>query len=247
MYRRGIVVREVAEALLSLDIGTSADFVRTFLACHDFDVVGVSKEGHLIGYVDVHKLTSEPLMKSVQGIKITQVLSDDTPIAELIEVLSVKERVFVRSLGTTAGIATRADLQKLPVRMWLFGMVSVLEMELLRILKQYFPGDTWKQHLTPGHVGQATRFYNLNKVRNQQASLVDYIGLIDKYAVLKSRSDLLRRLGLSDHQKSDALFKTLYDMRNDLAHANRLSIADWPKLAQTISKLLDVVGKASSI
>ena len=247
MYRRGIVVREVAEALLSLDIGSNVDLVRSFCDSHKFDVVGVSKEGRLMGYVDANRLAPGPLIKSIQRIKTSQILSDDTPIAELFEALSAQERIFVKSLGATGGIVTRADLQKIPIRMWLFGMISLLEMQLLRILKKYFPGDNWRPHLSSGRIGQATKFYNFNKARNQEASLVDYIGLSDKYLVVTSRTDLARRLGLSDPKQNKALFKVLYGMRNDLAHANKLSIADWQRLAQTISKLLDVLAKASSI
>jgi len=115
LYRRGIVVREVAESLLSLDVGTTTDIARCFLTAHRFDVVGVSKEARLLGFVELNRLAPGPLLKSVQRVKAVQILSDDAPIAELIETLSFQERVFVKSLGTTAGIVTRADLQKLPI------------------------------------------------------------------------------------------------------------------------------------
>jgi len=60
-------------------------------------------------------------------------------LREVIRVLSDHEHVFVVVRRGVSGIVTRADLRKPPVRLLLFGLVSLLEMHLSYWTRELFP------------------------------------------------------------------------------------------------------------
>ena len=68
-------------------------------------------------------------------------IPNSTSITEVVLRLDRFPRLFVRSLGTVAGVVTRADLQDPPVRMWLFGMITVLEMRFLHLIEANFSDE----------------------------------------------------------------------------------------------------------
>ena len=63
-------------------------------------------------------------------IKLEQVISDSTPLANLLTVLQASDFLYVNHGAKIVGIITKADLNKPPVRIYVFGMLSLFEMHL---------------------------------------------------------------------------------------------------------------------
>jgi hypothetical protein len=62
--------------------------------------------------------------------------------------LSEIERVYVVLRRGVSGIITRADLRKPPVRLLIFGLVSLLDMHLSYWTGELFPKDSWREQIT---------------------------------------------------------------------------------------------------
>ena len=62
-------------------------------------------------------------------------------------------------------IVTRADLQKAPVRLFLFGMITLIEMHFLRIIRDRFEDDSWKSKARD-YVDEAERVFLSRRNRN---------------------------------------------------------------------------------
>ena len=52
--------------------------------------------------------------------------------------LQYHDVIFFKALGQVISYVTINDIQKAPVRMWLFGMVTVIEMFITQILKEKY-------------------------------------------------------------------------------------------------------------
>ena len=78
-----------------------------------------------------------------------------TPLTEVIQALSETPLVFVRSLGQVGGMITRGDLQDPPVRMWLFGLVTAIELRFHDLIEEHLPEAAWAQYLSPERTGKA--------------------------------------------------------------------------------------------
>ena len=98
--------------------------------------------------------------------------SRSTCLPTLVRLLNERPRVFVTSLGRVGGIATRSDLRKPPVRMWLFGMITIVEMGLTRLIETRFPEEGWKDLLSASRLEKAEALLaeNLDRVFAIRAS-----------------------------------------------------------------------------
>ena len=66
-----------------------------------------------------------------EDIGLEDLISDATPLAQIFSGPGERQHSFVLAGGSVSGIVTRADLNKSPARIYLFGLVSLLEMHLV--------------------------------------------------------------------------------------------------------------------
>jgi hypothetical protein len=71
-----------------------------------------------------------------------ELVPETTLILNALQTVQQHFRAFVVILGHIGGIATRGDVQKVLVRMWIFGVISLIEMQLLRIIRDHYLGDS---------------------------------------------------------------------------------------------------------
>ncbi|MFO0970217.1 MAG: hypothetical protein U0793_32100 [Gemmataceae bacterium] len=154
--------RDIAEPLASFDADAPAAAVRAFLQARDFDLVGVRRDGRIAGYVQATRLAAGACGDSQSGFEGAPVLDDGAPLLRVLMTLNQAPFAFVSLLGQVGGIVTRADLQKPPVRMWLFGIVTLIETRFAELIERHCPEDGWKKHLSesaaakgPGAAGGA--------------------------------------------------------------------------------------------
>lgn len=123
-------------------------------------------------------------------------------------------------LGQVGGIVTKGDLQKIPVRMWLFGLISLIEMQLLRIIRDYYPDDSWKQKplISPDRLNKAEDQLKDRRRRNEAIDLADCLQFCDKRDIVLKSDDLCRLIG-SDSTATYELLKSLENLRNELVHS----------------------------
>jgi hypothetical protein len=129
-----------------------------------------------------------------------------------------------------SGIITPGDLGKMPVRMWLFSLVSMIEMQMLRIIKKKYPGNSWKKYIS-----SEERLHNTEEIfkelqnNNQAIELIDCLQFCDKRDIILEDEDILKKLKYSKN-KFDELLKDLENLRNNLAHAQNIITTKWPNI-----------------
>jgi len=241
VFQQGFVVHDIAEPLVSFDDSTSAEKVRAFMDAQRFEIVGIRKEGRVEGYVELVNLGSGVCADYIKSFDETQVILDSTALADLVVRLKEQRRLFVLILGQIGGIVSRTDLQKPPVRMWLFGMVTLIEMRFSRLIEQYYPDEKWKQYLSDGRIQKSEQLLAERIRRNQELSLLDCLQLTDKSQIL-ARSEKLRGLTRfeSRRQLEDAA-KMLEKLRNNLAHSQDIITGDWDTIVLLAERLDSVL------
>ncbi|MHC4825737.1 MAG: hypothetical protein ACYTEY_04175 [Planctomycetota bacterium] len=126
-FHTGFTAADIAEYLISYDANQPATDVRQRMADHDFDVVGLRDDGFVVGYICREDLTEGACSDHLRYFGSNQVTASQTPLRETLIMLGEQPFLFVTSLGAVGGIMTRADLQKPSVRMWLFGLITLVE------------------------------------------------------------------------------------------------------------------------
>ena len=105
----------------------------------NFDVVGVRAEGLVIGYVRRADLKPGLLGDSLCRFRDSDVMAESESPLAAIQALKVRSELFINVLGQVGAIVTKGDLQKAPIRLWLFGVISLIEMQMLRLIRERLP------------------------------------------------------------------------------------------------------------
>jgi hypothetical protein len=237
IFEQSITVREIAEPLSSFDESQPAGKAKKFMEARDFDVVGVRSEGTIIGYVQREDLRSGVVGEFVTAFDDDLVLHESDPLLTALEAMKNQRWVFVRFLGNPSGIITRGDLQKAPMRMWLFGLLSLLEMQLLAWIREVHPEDGWRSHLNPDRLTEAESLMEKRRTRNEAIDLASCLQLADKKMIF-AKSDLLFEM-LAPYSKRawEKLMRDVENLRNNLAHSNDLESEEWPRIADIVEEV----------
>ena len=202
-----------------------------------FDVVGVREEGFITGYIQYADLEDGVVGDHRKDFDSSKVLNESDPMLDTLEALKDSRWVFIKFLGNPSGIVTRGDLQKAPMRMWLFGLISLFEMQLRRRIREQYPKGEWFEYLPEGRQDKARKLFAERKDSKEEIDLVECIYLTDKATVFYKSECLKEILGIQSRKEWESYMKKLSDLRNKLAHANPIESTEWPSIAEKARKV----------
>lgn len=243
-----IVAGTIHEPLQCCSSDASAHEIRNILKEKGFDVAGVQtvQKGPVIGFVIRETLRGGRVKEHNIPMSAEHWISDTTPLSDLLRVLRDKERVFVRVGSEVKGIVTRADLNKPLVRVYLFGLISLLEMHLSFWVRKSYEEDSWRQKLSKGRLEAATNLQVKRRARNEEITLLDCLQFCDKRDLLLAQNDVRVKLGLESKKQAESLLKKVEDLRDRLAHSQLELVqgSSWKVLLELIEKIEALVERS---
>ncbi|MFB2922181.1 MULTISPECIES: CBS domain-containing protein [Aerosakkonema] len=248
LFEDSITVKYVAEPLKSVLATQSAPVVRQWMESLNFDVLGVEDNGIICGYIDRQSL-ADGLCGDYQRIfHPSELIAASTPLIELLRILRYKTKVFVLDRDRVSGIVTRGDLQKAPVRMLLFGLVTLLEMQILRLVRIYYPNDSWQPFVKSDRVALAKKLWHDRQAKNEAMNLTDYLQFSDKRELILAKTEIVDRLGLKSKRAGERFLKSAEALRNKLAHAQDLvNDSSWPELIELAAEIETLLQRCEEI
>lgn len=224
--------RDIAEPLASFDGKTPCNEVCSFMRANDFDVIGIRSEGQIVGYAERGWLKGGPCEEWSQPFDRITVFDDSTRLLSVLLKLNQIRFGFVNMLGRVGGIVTRADLQKPPVRMWLFGLVTLIEMRFTELIEGHYSTDDWMPLVSDVRLEKARTLLDERRRRNQELRLFDCLQFSDKGQIV-ARNEAIRTLTIfSSRRKAEEAVKKVERLRNNLAHAQDILAADWDTIVE---------------
>jgi len=243
LFGRDIKAKHILEYLQSCSTKEDAATVLRRMKELDFDVMGVEEEGRIIGYVEQSSLKTGPCRNYRIGFVASELLEESTPLMEVFSCLHDATRRFVTKRKKITGIVTRGDLQKAPLRMWLFGLITLLEMHLLRVIRNHFPADSWAIHLSNGRIINARKIFASRKVRNEAIDLVDCLQFCDKRELVLKIPVIKESMRKYWGESADTVLESAEMLRDKLCHAQDIvKGSTWPEvidLAKNIEHILE--------
>lgn len=224
--------RDVAEPLASFDAGMASGEVRDFLNARACDVVGIRKEGQVIGYVEKGSLGDGTCGQYCYPLDEVAVLSDTAPLLTVLIDLSRAPFVFITVLGRVVGIITRDDMQKPPVRMWLFGIVTLIEMRFSELIELHCPAEGWRKYLSEARLQKAQALLEERSRRNQKLQLFDCLQFSDKGQIIARNEEVRKWTVFASRSQAEDAIKRLEQLRNNLVHAQDILTSDWSTIIQ---------------
>ncbi len=226
-FKAGFTTGDIAEPLASFDADRPAQQVWAFMKRNDFSAAGLRRGGRIAGYVEQIELTSGPCGQFFHSFDKALVLEEATPLHIVIPALDDWPRVFVASLGAVGGIVTREDLEKPVARMWLFGLVTMIEMAFLRLIEKYYPHESWREILSARRVEKAMVMQKEQARRRQSMRLVECLQFGDRGSILFQNPEIRQQFGFASSTEAKRVLSRIERLRNHLAHAHPIARANW--------------------
>jgi hypothetical protein len=238
LFLEAFTAMDVAEPLVSFDEHTDAGAVRAFMIERDFDLVGIRRHGLVKGYVGREDLTSGRCGDHSRPFTPDDDLVPDTAgLVEVVKSLSINKRCFVTILDQVGAIITLADLEKPPMRMFLFGMITIGEMVLTEILRHRYADGSWQKLLSQKRIEKAKSLQEERARRGQKVDLIDCLQYGDKGWILTYDEDLRKALGQESRKAARQAIKEMEQLRNNLAHTQEIIPTGWERIVIACSRL----------
>lgn len=156
-------------------------------------------------------------------LKEKYVISDNAPIIEIFELIIELGFVFVKTHKKIRYIITPADFDSIPVRILLFGLISLFEYELREVIRR--EKIDWEKLLSKERLEKCKELYEFKKSRNEEIDLLDCTQLIDLMTIIKkSKTSFIKYFLIDKLKVIEEIFKEINLLRDELAHAQRITL-----------------------
>src|SRR5690606_2951484 len=140
------------------------------------------------------------------------------------------------------GYVRREDVQKPPARMWLFGMVTLIETRFGRLIETHCTEEEWKACMSAGRIQKAETLCAERLRLGQQVRLVDCLQFADKAQIVAHIERLRKMTRFDSKRQIETIGRRLEKLRNNLAHSQDIITSDWQTivtLAANVTSILD--------
>jgi hypothetical protein len=233
VFTHAFTAKDLAEPLRSLDMNCSREEAQAIMTRRSLRVVGLREHGEICGYIreaDVFSGTGT-CQDHVRRFRPGQILENDSSLAEVIEVLTRQEYAFISVFGQVGGFVDRGHLNSPVTRMWLFGIITLFEMRMVRLIEKYFPNESWRSVVPAARLEKAVILQQERSRRHQQSTLVDCLQLSDKGQVILEHPLGLKLLDIRSKAAAKQMIKNIESLRNNLAHGQDIIKYDWASIA----------------
>lgn len=239
-----VTVKEIFEPLLSCKSTDSSFDVRYALTNRNFDMVGVLGENDkVIGCVYKSELKEDDSVSDhIKNIDDSEIIIESTPLATLLNILLEKTSVYISKYDNIVGIVNRFDVDKPPVRIYVFGMLSLFEMHLSFWVKRNYKNSDWENKITKKRLRNAKKLLKQRVKKDEFIQLIDCLQLGDKKNILAKTPQFISELPIS-RRKFTKLLEKAEDIRNGIAHSQNsiISILDWTVFVNTLTQIEELL------
>jgi hypothetical protein len=232
LFTEAFTARDIAEPLASFDADADSSAVRAAMTARGIAIIAVRQAGRVTGFAETGSLVGGTCGQNRRALDEATIVIDSAPLLKVLLELKDAPYLFVTMLGEVAGIITRDDMQKPAVRMWLFGIVTLVEMRFSELIERHCLDESWKQFLSEARLDKARALLEERSRRNQRLRLLDCLQFADKGQIVARHEDIRKRTIFTSRSQAEAAVKSLEQLRNNLAHAQDILAGDWDTIVQ---------------
>ena len=239
-FAHAFSAQDVAEPLRSFDSTSPVSAATMVMKNGGLTVVGVRLGGRVDGYLplEIGDVADGTCGDAMRLFARDQVIDGGATLSEVIHVLTRRDHCFVRLLhDDIGGVVTRSDMQKPVVRMWLFGIVTFVEMNVTERIRAVWPDGAWTVHLTPSRLAKARKLQEERLRRGQTCDLLDCLQFSDRAGVLMVDEGQRTEFGFPSRAVARRVLKEIESLRNNLAHAQDIVTHDWAQIARLARRI----------
>ncbi len=237
LFTDAFKARDILVPLISFDEGTRLEEIREACVWQRLSVAGIRRSGGIVGYLLMEDLVFVPHSPPTRCILPRQTVRLEDSLSDVIHVLTGFSYCFVTLDNTVVGVIGRPDIEKPVVRMWLFGMIILIEMTMVELIRNRMPDGAWQRFITEGRLEKAKLLLEERRRRNLGGDLLDCLQFSDKLQVAMLELSSPTEMGFSSVSAAKKVIREMESLRNNLAHGQDITSRDWPQIARMTRRL----------
>lgn len=241
LFTEAFAARDIQEPLLSFDAETINRLSPGKWPWANAAIAGVRKSGLVTGYMTRDERTGEQLLR-IRQIDQRQLVGLESSFTDVIHVLTHFTYCFVELEGSVIGIIGRGDIEKPVVRMWLFGLIILIEVQIVELIRADWPDDGWVGLVSEGRLEKARQLQSERIRRGYSADLLDCLQFSDKMQLALEHPEFTEAAGFSSTSAAKKVLKDLESLRNHLAHGQDITSHDWPPIVRLARRVQQLYG-----
>jgi hypothetical protein len=224
---------DIAEPLRSFDINEPCSRVLEIMEELDLNLVCLREQGKASGYVLRKDLGGKGICgDNLRPFRSGQIIQDDSPLTGVVHVLGLHHYAFVQTLRDVGGYISRNEANKPEFRMWLFGILTFVEMEITNSIKQQYTDDSWQSLVGESRLQKALELQSERQRRGEQCDLIDCLQYSEKARILLKNDDIMAEMRLDSKRMVKQLLKEVDSLRNNLAHSQDIGNHNWDMISR---------------
>lgn len=177
LFWHRVNVEGIMEPLVSVTPDTDAVQLKQDLTARDWDAIGIHEpDGSILRFVDRDELGAGVAATYAHSITPAMLIPNSSSVLNLFKVLSARDYAFVLTSDGVTGVVTRADLEKPPVRLLLFGYTQLFEARLQSLLADATDTEV-RDRLPVKTVDEARRIWAKRREHNHSLAFVDCLSV----------------------------------------------------------------------
>ena len=156
---------------------------------------------------------------------------------------------FVNKANNLVGLVSYADLDKIPVRVWLFILISKFEFLLLQLIKNFYKGSSWLDKLSSKRQKKIADLLNEKRKHDIDISLEDCLNLGDMIELLGCDGNLRSFVGYDSKRSCKNECSGIDILRNNVIHPSNSLVNNYDgskRLSKRIERLQQAVSRIES-
>lgn len=193
----------------------------------------MKKNNKIVGYIEIKEIQDGKCGNHIKPFSTEELVSDSTPLLEVLRKFNEKnlERLFIINKTEVSYIVTKSDLQKIPVRMFIFSLLSFLEMKMIEIIDKKYPNDKWMKFLEKSEKRKIEKSYKKKKSKNENLKKINC-------AYFSQLTKIMKKIKLKYGYNLNEIFdESLNEIRNNIAHSQDLGNKELD-MSEIIKKVL---------
>lgn len=164
-------------------------------------------------------------------------LAETASLFEVIRTLASCETVLVAGATGVVGQIRRKDVQRLPGRTWLFGLVAFIELNFTQRIDTRWTEAEWSALLSPGRLAKAQAVQAERARRNDDCRLLDCLQISDKAGLLIGDDAEFAKFRFESRKSAKHAVKRLELLRNHLAHSQEIVDLFWVEVVDLSARV----------
>ena len=244
-FTEAFTARDIFEPLPSFDADACQRLFCDASIRSGAPIIGIRTQGHLTGYLLGEDFDGEAL-PPVRAIEPPQTVELDASLTDVVHTLTLYTCCFVTLNRTVIGTITRVDMEKPVVRMWLFGIIMLFEMMIVKQVRDTWPDESWIKRVSAGRLEKAKALQDERQRRGLTADLLDSLQFSDKFQLLLHDPSFAKQLGFFSAAAAKKALKELESLRNNLAHGQDIATHDWSQIIRLAHRIQQMSGAPSA-